>query len=560
MFNNMRITSKLIVLIGLSVLVTVTIAAFDLYQTRSTMIMDREAAIRQVVEAAISVADFYHKQSSGGAMTEDAAKEQAKNVIRSFRFDNGNYLYVYNNNGVTEVHGTRKELEGKQRIDEQDKAGKPFIREQLARSKAGGGFTEYTFTKSGGGDKLFPKVSYDSQFAPWDWSVGGGVYMDDIDRTFLDQLIWVVGVIVVAIALMIGASLALGRGITRPIAQVTTAMRRLAGGDLTVEIDATRRRDEVGEMADAVRVFKQNALRVEQLQSEQAADKARAEQDRRDTMRRLANDFESQVHGIVQSVATHAVTLQATAGALSSGAETASQQCATVATAAHDASGNVQTVAAAAEQLAASVGEISRQVAQSAAMSQNAVEDSKRTNQIVLSLAAAAGKIGDVVNLIADIASQTNLLALNATIEAARAGEAGKGFAVVAGEVKHLANQTAKATEDISQQVSGIQAATTDAVKAIEGITGSISDINRMSTTIAAAIEQQGAATHEIARNVQRAATGAQDVSANIASVRQSADAAVAGSGQVLSAAREVGEQTDTLSKKVDGFVRSIRG
>ena len=273
----------------------------------------------------------------------------------------------------------------------------------------------------------------------------------------------------------------------------------------------------------------------------------------------LADNFEANVKGIVESVSSSATEMQGSAQSMSSTAEETSRQSTAVAAASEEASTNVQTVASAAEELSNSVEEVGRQVGQSNKIAQNAVEEAQRTNDKVQGLAEAAQKIGEVVNLINDIASQTNLLALNATIEAARAGEAGKGFAVVASEVKSLANQTAKATEEIAAQIGAIQAATTDAVSAIQGIGSTIGEISEISTAIATAVEQQSAATKEIAANVQQAAAGTQEVSENISGVTQAASETGEAAGQVLGAAQELSKQSEALREQVDSFLIEVR-
>jgi methyl-accepting chemotaxis protein/CHASE3 domain sensor protein len=350
----------------------------------------------------------------------------------------------------------------------------------------------------------------------------------------------------------------IGNGISRPVMAMTDAMRKLAGGDKSVVIPAQGRKDEIGDMAAAVEVFKQNAIEMDRLAEEQ-----RKEQERKEARQRTVDgyikSFETQVAGILSTLASAATEMNQTAEGMSATAEETSRQSAAVAAASEQATTNVQTVASAAEELSASVQEISRQVAQSTQISGQAVEEVTRTNATVKGLAEAAQKIGDVVQLINDIASQTNLLALNATIEAARAGEAGKGFAVVASEVKSLANQTAKATEEIGAQISAIQDATGGAVQAIEGIGGTISRVSEIATTIASAVEEQGAATQEIARNVQQAAQGTQEVSSNIAGVSQAASETGAASSQVLSTAGELAKQSEVLRAEVDDFLAKVR-
>jgi methyl-accepting chemotaxis protein len=349
-----------------------------------------------------------------------------------------------------------------------------------------------------------------------------------------------------------------GRTITNPIARLTAVMEKLAAGDLDVEVESDRR-DELGKMAAAVQVFKDNAAQKMRLEQEQETAKQSAAEEKRQGTLEMADRFERQVKQVVDGVSASATEMQVTAQQMSATAEETTRQSAGVATASDEATTNVQTVAATAEELSASISEIGRQVDQSAKIAANAVHEAKTTNDTVMGLSEAAAKIGEVVELINNIAGQTNLLALNATIEAARAGEAGKGFAVVAGEVKNLANQTARATEEISSQVSAIQNETSDAVSAIERIRDVITEVNDIATTIATAVDQQGISTQEIARNVQQAARGTQDVNQNIETVSRAASETGAAAGQVLTASQEMSRQAEGLRGEVEKFLREVR-
>ncbi len=349
------------------------------------------------------------------------------------------------------------------------------------------------------------------------------------------------------------------RGITGPIGGMTEVMRVLAEGDTSREVTGTERGDEIGDMAGAVQVFRENTLRVEKMEVEQKEAENRTAEEKTRLMNEMAETFETSVGGVVKGVASASSQMQSSAQAMSSTAEETSRQSSAVAAAAEQASANVQTVAAASEELSASIAEIGQQVSQASDIAGQAVTDAQKTDEQIQGLAEAASKIGEVVALITDIADQTNLLALNATIEAARAGDAGKGFAVVASEVKTLANQTAKATDEIGGQIGGIQAATRDAVTAIQGIGQTIGQINEIASAIAAAVEQQSAATGEIARNVEQAATGTQEVTTNIAGVNQAADETGSAASEILGASGELSDQADLLKGEVDKFLSEIR-
>jgi len=354
------------------------------------------------------------------------------------------------------------------------------------------------------------------------------------------------------------AWLYVGRRVVNRLVILGGSMRSIAAGELDTAVPSGGN-DEIARMADALVVFRDAAVAARDASAQRQAERERNAAQRRDDMLALANAFEASVKSVVDEVASGASGMRSTASAMSETAAGTQTRTATVANAAEMASANVQTVAAAAEELSSSIVEIGRQVSQSAKIANQAVDDAQRSNVSMEGLAAAAQKIGDVVKLINDIAGQTNLLALNATIEAARAGEAGKGFAVVASEVKSLANQTAKATEDIAAQIASIQSATKDAVGAIAGVGRTIREVSEIATTIAAAVEEQGAATQEIARNIQEAATGTREVQTNVAEVATAVAETGTRAGHVLTAAESLSKQSVVLETEVGKFLEKVK-
>jgi methyl-accepting chemotaxis protein len=370
---------------------------------------------------------------------------------------------------------------------------------------------------------------------------------------------WMLVAFGLGVVLVCGASALIGRSISNALSAMVRVMIRLAGGDVAVVIPGLGRKDEVGEMAGAVDVFRTNMVEAERLRADQADAERRHAQQRKVDMHRLAEGFEGAVGEIVETVSASADELEVSANTLTTAATRAQQLATMVAAASEEASANVQSVASASEELTSSIGEISRQVQQSSDVANNAVSQAQKTNVRMGELSKAAARIGDVVDLIHTIAGQTNLLALNATIEAARAGEAGRGFAVVASEVKALAEQTAKATDEIGQQIAGIQAATRDSVGAIKEIRDTIGQMSEISSTIASAVEEQGAATQEISRNIQQAAAGTSQVSSNIADVQQGASETGSASSQVHSAARSLSSESSRLRLEVGKFLASVR-
>ena len=366
---------------------------------------------------------------------------------------------------------------------------------------------------------------------------------------------------ITAAGLLIGIILSwlLSRSITGPLVRITLALKALASGDRKSEIPEMRRGDEIGEMARSAEVFKKTAIEFERIVTEQEAQKATAVAAQKAAMNQTADAFEAKVVSLMSMLSSGTTELQATATSMSAIATQTDQRATTVAAAAEEASASVQMVAAAAEELTASIHEIGRQVAQSSRITGRAVDDARRTDNIVRALANAAQKIGDVVQLITGIAAQTNLLALNATIEAARAGDAGKGFAVVASEVKSLANQTSRATEEIGAQIEQIQNTTSEAVQAIQAIGVTINEVSEIASNIAAAVEEQGAATAEIARNVQQTATSTQAVTATIAGVSKAANETGTAAGEVLGSASGLSQHAGHMANEMKSFIAIIR-
>ena len=370
---------------------------------------------------------------------------------------------------------------------------------------------------------------------------------------------WMMIAFLITVAVLAVVGFLLGRSISKALSGMVDAMTRLARGELSIAVPGIGRKDEIGEMAGAVEVFRTNMTEAERLRAEQAEADTRRRAQRKADMKRLADDFEGAVGEIIETVSSAATELEASSNTLTHAAERSNGLAISVASASEEASANVQSVSSASEEMTSSISEISRQVQESARVADVAVEQAQRTNARVGELTKAAGRIGDVVDLINTIAGQTNLLALNATIEAARAGEAGRGFAVVASEVKALAEQTAKATGEIGQHIGAIQTATQDSVGAIKEIGDTIARMSEISSTIAAAVEEQGAATQEISRNIQHAAQGTSDVSANIGEVQRGAGETGAASAQVHSAAQSLSQESNRLKSEVARFLDSVR-
>jgi methyl-accepting chemotaxis protein len=361
------------------------------------------------------------------------------------------------------------------------------------------------------------------------------------------------------IALVLGCTYVIGRSITRPLTVITSLTSRLTSGDSDFQVPFTARKDEVGQLALALDVFKDNAAAMAKMHAEQTAFKQEADTEKRRAMLDLVSRFEATVQTVVSEVLQDAQDMHRAAESMTATVTKAKDRSISVLDASQQASANVQTVASAAEELSASIHEIGERVAQAAQVASQAATDSERTNTTVAGLAAKADKIGEVIGLINEIASQTNLLALNATIEAARAGEAGKGFAVVASEVKALAGQTAKATDEISSQIVAIQTETQHVVGNIQSIRSTIMQVNEISSSIAAAVDEQSAATNEIAHNVQEAAAGTSRVSQNATSVTIATTEAGAVADTVLRSSDRLSSKLHVLQHEMKTFMTSVR-
>ncbi|MFB6458138.1 methyl-accepting chemotaxis protein [Bradyrhizobium tunisiense] len=556
--SNLKIAPKLGILVGVALLGLCVAGLLAAHLMRRELVDARLEQTRAMVEMSRNMALGLQKQVDAGQLTKDAAIAEFVRRGSSMTYDKGSgYIFAYTMEGVAVLTPDPKQ-HGTNRLDIETN-GRKLARELRDGVAAKGDVTlRYEYNRPGE-KEVIRKLSYAVAIPGWNMFVGTGAYLDDLDAK-LAPVAWLLGLSLMGIMLVAGAvAWLIGRSISRPLSLLGTRMKELADGRLEGDIPGVGRGDEIGAMAATVQIFKTNAEKIRELEQTEAAAQQRAAAERRNAMVELANDFERSVNGIVRSVSSAAAGMQTTAQSMTATASDASSRAATVGAASQKASGNVGTVAAAAEELSSSVAEISRQVTRSTEVASRAVSDAERTNATVQVLSTGAEKIGEVVKLIHSIAAQTNLLALNATIEAARAGESGRGFAVVASEVKALANQTAKATEEISAQVAAMQTSTSDAVTAISGITQTIAEMSEITAGISASIEQQGEATREIARNIQSVATGSSEINANIGSVTSAAEATGNAATDVLTNARELDSQSGALRNAVDGFLAKVR-
>jgi methyl-accepting chemotaxis protein len=475
------------------------------------------------------------------------------------RYNEKEFLFVYDTDGTMLVNPALPNTIGKSLYNAKDPNGKLFTQDMLAIAKNGRGYASYSFPRPGSTEPT-PKISYVIGYQPWGWAIVTGVWYNDIDaaQSAITQraIIWMIGG---AVLLLLGVFV-LTRSIVNPVGRLTGSLKRLAGGDIDAQVAGSDRGDEIGAIARAVEEVRET-IRNQMTQRIRLDDEAKTREEtaRKSGMHKLADEFQTAVGNIVQMVSSASAQLEAAASTLTQTAEATQSLSTTAAEASNDASTNVNSVASATEELAGSVNEIARQVEQSSKIANEAVQQAQKTDARIAALSQAASRIGDVVKLITGVAEQTNLLALNATIEAARAGEAGKGFAVVAQEVKALAAQTAKATDEISTQIAGMQTATEESVAAIKEIGGTITHISEIASAIAAAVEQQGAATQEISRNVQQAAKGTAQVATNITEVNRGAGQTGTASSQVLASAQSLSRESSRLKVEVDKFLTTVR-
>ncbi|MDO8605392.1 MAG: cache domain-containing protein [Phaeospirillum sp.] len=553
------IGGKIWSLVGLIVIGLTLLTVQGLTSTRQIMDEDRRLAMKQVVESATSIVAGYHARSAKGEISESDAQQMAKDALRMLRYGKNDYVFINGYHYSALMHPLRPEMEGKDQSQMKDPNGVFITREMVDNArKDGAAYISYVWPRAKDAPPS-PKLAYVVDFKPWSWNIGTGLYIDDVDEAFNAKVVstGLKTFLVLALAVVMGSLIA--RSITKPLGQLVDRMRALAGGDTDHAVMGTERQDEIGELARAMEIFRGGSIDNKRLLDQQEGLKQAATEERNRALREMASGLESRVRNAVNAMALVGERLTGASVAMSHTAEQTSEQTNAVVAATEQTSSNVQTVASAAEELSASGNEISRQVCLSASIARAAAEEANQTNILVASLAAAAGRIGEVVRLIDDIASQTNLLALNATIEAARAGEAGKGFAVVANEVKTLANQTAKATQEITTQIGEVQNETDRAVAAIRHIGETINRVDEATSSIAGAVEEQNAAICEITRSVQEAARGTREVSDHIARVsdgtRTSRDAAE----EVAGSTREMIGHNGELSREIAGFLNEVR-
>jgi len=557
---NIRISRKLSIAPGVAIVLLSLMAPVGLkslsdqsnvIERLTTTQADKAAAIAALVRAIPEASTFLNRTLALASNADDASALKQLTANMETRLVNAESL-------IAQLNSSDLSASERQTLQDVGQALKAYVGPAREVAKMAQVDAATAFMISANGEKAYTEVLTKlNELLASQREQAVAAHQSSMTQAQNTRLVFI-AVFLAAVVLAVFVNILISRAIAAPLGRLTGLTGKLAEGDVSVAIDGTARKDELGALARALGTFKENAIEKARIEEEQ---KGRHEQAaaRQRAIEAHIKEFEAQVRDALEALGASAGQMRTTSQNLTATAETSSRQVKTVATASEEASSNVQTVAAASEELSASISEISRQVTQAATIAGRAVEEAQHTDTTVQGLAAAAQKIGDVVKLINDIAGQTNLLALNATIEAARAGEAGKGFAVVASEVKSLATQTAKATEEISAQVAAVQGVSQETVEAIKRIGGTIGEVSSVATSIASAVEEQGAATQEISRNTQQAAQRTREVSENIVGVTEGAAATGNAAGGVKSAAESLSSQAERLRGQVTDFLAKIR-
>jgi methyl-accepting chemotaxis protein len=520
--SRLKLRTKFALLLGLSALGVVASIAISSSLMQQRMVDDRVDKLHAMVDAAIGIAQLLEGEVTAGRLTHDQALEHLHTDIHGMRFDAGSGYVIVRRDSTIILHGADPKLEGKasSTVDAQGVPLAKLIENALQGTDRG--VVSYLFPKPGEAQPQ-PKVSYVARFAPWQVVFFAGAYVDDLHTVFMAILLRLSAVGAAILAATLATAWFINRDITGSLGRLHAVMTRLANGELTADIPGTDRRDEVGSMAGAVLVFKDQMIKAERITAEQAKEHERSEATKRAALMGMAETIETETAASLQQIGQLTAAMATTSDELSASATRTGASAESATSAAAQALANAQTVASAAEQLTASIRKIGAQVNQSSAVVGRAVEAGLETRKAIETLNQEVERIGAVADIIGEIAAKTNLLALNATIEAARAGDAGKGFAVVASEVKQLATQTARSTEEIGRHIAQVSSATGASVAAVEQIERTITEVNTISSSIAAAVEEQEAATAEIARNVTETASAANEMTIRIKDVSKEA-------------------------------------
>jgi methyl-accepting chemotaxis protein len=556
-FRNLSITQQLAALTTAMLVIFAVTVFFGLQTLGATMLQDRKQQVIQLVQVAAKVVDTWQARERTGELSREAAQKGAVEQLRGIRFGAANdYFFIQRYDGVSILHPNIK-LEGSNRIDIKDEDGKLYVRAQIDAAKTGGGFVTYSFPRPNT-TKPLPKLSYAFGYTPWEWAICTGVYIDDIDDAWYAMAIRIGGFGIVAVAVLLGVSMAISRAIAVPLRRLTGTLEKLSGGELEVDIPYSVQRNEIGAVARTVGAFQAALLHDRELTEARALEMTQRER-QHDRVEALTAKFELEMDRITAGLAAASGQMRTRARQFNENAEIAQSRAASVLEAAGEAAHNVDAVSVSVRTMTDCVTEIGGALVETSRISREAVSSADAVRSSMRELVDAAAKIGEIVGIVDGIASQTNLLALNATIEAARAGDAGKGFAVVAHEVKGLAGMTSKATAEIGAQITSIQARTATAMAAINGVVSTIQAIDQRTAGITAQVDQQGAGSQEIDRALSSAANGAGNVRGSIADVATTATGTRASAAELLSEADGLSRQSDDLGDAVTGFLNALK-
>ncbi|MEI8395540.1 MAG: methyl-accepting chemotaxis protein [Rhodospirillaceae bacterium] len=553
-----KIGGRILLITVAAVIGMAVVAGLGLNHLHETLLQDRTDKTRNLVEVGYGVIALFDAQAKAGKITVEEAKRRALETLEPLRYGSNDYFWVNDMQPMMLMHPIKK-LVGQDLSKHDNPAIRILFNEFIKIVNAeGAGFWGYQWPKPGH-EKPVAKISYVKGYKDWGWIIGTGIYLDDVDTIFRERVTLLLEIVIGVMVAVVLLCLLVSRGITGPIHGMTAAMRRLADGDLEIEIPARNRTDEIGEMSAALEIFKQNAGAMRRMAAEQEEIKRKASDERRQERHRLADSFDANARTIIDQVRDNSSKIVVTAGKMGKKVGSSSQQSMDAAAVSQRTIENIQVLTEATKKLSESFALVCQRVDESNVISRHAVGQAENTNQQVAGLSESAERIGKVVGLISSIASQTNLLALNATIEAARAGDAGKGFAVVATEVKSLAGQTAKATEEISSQVAAIQQATKGAAEAISNITKVITSMSEIASDVAGSVGEQTRSSADILLRVQGIASDAVIFNQRFSAVAQASASSYASAIRVIWTANDLGKPTDKLINELATLMTALR-